>query len=167
MRIQFHRDWNRLEVPQMANLCTCGPFVHIFKNQTLQSRIFFLTQTCIFLVHLVQRFFMVKFDNKVFKNSKKSQNSKKQTKKKFCIFNFRKKVIKCMHHLPEVHRNCICKSFWSTFLALLFERACCSSLNSVEQRHQCTQDHSLRSVWIKFRQKEEFYDVTLGDKDSI
>ena len=31
-----------------------------------------------------------------------------------------------MHHLPEVHRKCSCKTFWSTFLVLLFERACCS-----------------------------------------
>ena len=31
-----------------------------------------------------------------------------------------------MHHLPEVHRNCSCKTFWSTFLVLLFVRACCS-----------------------------------------
>ena len=37
-----------------------------------------------------------------------------------------------MHHLPEVNRNCSCKTFWSTFVALLFERACCSDLNSVE-----------------------------------
>ena len=47
-------------------------------------------------------------------------------------------MIKCMHHLLEVNRNCSCKSFWSTFLSLLFERACCSGLNSVEWRHQCT-----------------------------
>ena len=26
MRIKFQRDWNRLEVPQMANLRTHGPF---------------------------------------------------------------------------------------------------------------------------------------------
>ena len=30
-----------------------------------------------------------------------------------------------MHHLPEEHRNCSCKTFWSTCLVLLFERACC------------------------------------------
>jgi hypothetical protein len=34
------------------------------------------------LVNLVQRFFMVKFDNKVFKNSKNFQNSKKKEEKK-------------------------------------------------------------------------------------
>ena len=31
-----------------------------------------------------------------------------------------------MHHLPEVHRFCSSKTFLSTFLILLFERACCS-----------------------------------------
>ena len=42
-------------------------------------------------------------------------------------FLFQKKNIKCIHHLPEVHRNCSCKTkILSTFLALLFERACCS-----------------------------------------
>ena len=30
-----------------------------------------------------------------------------------------------MHHLQEVQRNCSCKTFWSTFLVLLFVRACC------------------------------------------
>ena len=34
-------------------------------------------------------------------------------------------MTKCRHHLPEVHRHCSCKTFWSTFLVLLFERACC------------------------------------------
>ena len=30
-----------------------------------------------------------------------------------------------MQQLPRVHRNCSCKTFWSTFLVQLFERACC------------------------------------------
>ena len=42
------------------------------------------------------------------------------------FFYFQKKMFKCMHHIPEVNRNCSCKTFWSNFLVLLFERACCS-----------------------------------------
>ena len=55
---------------------------------------------------LVQRFFMVKFDNKVFKNSKKSQNYKKKQKKKhgFKFLNL-EKIFKCMQELPNLHRN--------------------------------------------------------------
>ena len=30
---------------------------------------------------------------------------------------------KFMHCSPKVHRNCFCKTFWSTFLVLLFVRA--------------------------------------------
>ena len=42
------------------------------------------------------------------------------------FFYFQKKMFKCMHHLPEVNRNCSRKAFWSNFLVILFERACCS-----------------------------------------
>ena len=31
-----------------------------------------------------------------------------------------------MHQLPKGHRNCSCKTFWSTFLVQLLERFCCS-----------------------------------------
>ena len=82
---------------------------------------FVLTQTCMFLVHLVQRFLIVKFNN----NFKKSKIYNKKIKKKKLkkIFNFF--FSKYMHCFPKVHRNCSCKTFWSTFLVLLFVRACC------------------------------------------
>ena len=38
---------------------------------------------------------------------------------------FEKKVFKCIYCFPEVHRNCFCKTFLSTFMVLLLERACC------------------------------------------
>ena len=41
------------------------------------------------------------------------------------LFLISEKLVKSMHHLQEVHRHCSCKTFWSTFLVLLFERACC------------------------------------------
>ena len=74
--------------------------------------------------------------NLITKFLKIPKNCENQKKNAF-QFLIKKKIFKCMHDLPEVHRNCSCKTFWSTFLALLFKRACCSGLNSVEQRHQC------------------------------
>ena len=64
---------------------------------------------------------MVKFDNKVFKIFKKSQN---YNNKKVVLF-ITKKMFKCMYNLPKFLRIFSCKTFWSTFLVLLFERACC------------------------------------------
>ena len=69
-----------------------------------------------------QRFFLVNFNYKDFKNSEKYQ---KYTIKGIVFF-FPEKMFKCMHHIQEVNRNCSCKTFWSNFLVLLFERACCS-----------------------------------------
>ena len=59
---------------------------------------------------------MVKFNNKVFKNSKKSQKYKKNG----LVILITEKWFKCMQ------RNCSCKTFWSTFLVPMFERACYS-----------------------------------------
>ena len=95
--------------------------VHIFKSQTLKEVNFFLAQTCIFQFIWFSAFSWL---NIITKFSKNLKNLKITKKKGFCIFNFRKKI-KCMQHLPEVYRNCSCKTCWSTFLALLFERACC------------------------------------------
>ena len=39
---------------------------------------------------------------------------------------FSDKIVKWLHHFPEVHRSCSCKTFLSTCLVLLFERACYS-----------------------------------------
>ena len=73
-----------------------------------------------FLVHLVQRFFMVKTNNKVFK---KFQNLKITKKKIVLIFNFRFFLSNYMHCFSKVHWNCSCKTCWSTFPVLLFVRA--------------------------------------------
>ena len=47
------------------------------------------------------------------------------TTKRILLLLFQNKMFECMHHIPKVHRNCDCKTIWSTFLVLLFERACC------------------------------------------
>ena len=88
------------------------------------------------LVHLVQRFFMGKFNNKF---SKSQANLKMAKKEKMVLFlSFQKKIIKCMHHLPGMHRKC-CETCWSTFLILLFERACCSYMPGHFTIRQCVQ----------------------------
>ena len=112
-----------LETLEYANNAKSGnllqsrkqPLVNIFKSQALEDINFFLTETCVFLVHLIQPFFMVKFSKQVLKSSKKIQNYKKFKKfKKFkkitCSCYFRKIVQ--MHApfprkapLSVLHRN--------------------------------------------------------------
>ena len=97
------------------------PLVHIFKSKTLKEINFFLTETCVFLVHLVQCFFMAKFNNKVFKNQKKLQNYKK--KKKCFIFLVSEKFVKCMHHPRSAQ-----KLFYYNFLVNFSGSTVCKSL---------------------------------------
>ena len=78
------------------------------------------------LVHLVPRFFMGKFKNKVLKKIWKLQGKKRRRKIVFFLYlYFRFFLSKYMHCFSEVHRNCSWKTFWSTFLVLLLLRACC------------------------------------------
>ena len=51
--------------------------------------------------------------------------SKKKRKEILALVIF-EKLLKCIYHIPKVYKNCPCKTFLSTFLVLLFERACCS-----------------------------------------
>ena len=66
MKIEFLRHCNRLEVPEMTNFC----------GRRISPKCIF-SKVRNFLVQLVQCFFMVKINNKVLKNSKKSKNQKK------------------------------------------------------------------------------------------
>ena len=43
-----------------------------------------------------------------------------------------------MYQFPKVHRNCSCKTFWSTVLVQLFERACCLYMPPHFTTRQCS-----------------------------
>ena len=119
-----------LTVPKVAHFGDrqIGPGAY-FQKLVVGRHKLFLTETCVFLVYLVQQFFVVKFNNRVFKkNQKKSENYEKKRRRKeiLLLLLFHNLFTKYSHCFSKEHRNCSCQTFLFTFLVLLFARVCCS-----------------------------------------
>ena len=72
---------------KVADLGSLGgaPTVDFLENKKFHTNVWINTCSQAYLVHFLQRFLIVKFDNKVFKISKNREKFKKKLKKKICF----------------------------------------------------------------------------------